>query len=341
MPTPLPEISVVEPDPNEDEDFPSFWAWIGLTKYKFKLVGVLGVIAPSLAIIYYSAGIASHLVTGQFHFHIPDINKALSFSFMVQIAVIFILLIVHTSLVVPKIDSKYEYGSEGQRTIKLWWSVALVSFLSLYMLLWLKGQIDPTPEGTGANIFSILADLFNNFSTIAFLMCFQAMSEPTKAGIGKHSQWFSLWVGCLVMLTFVEGVIRFLDRGAMDRWHTDWFGLLTGASAGIALAMFSGRVASPLLSTPISVIAPLYFYAIIQMSYGSWENQKGVALVMSNLCLFLKCYLSLVIAWLLTTKHLVFYMERFHKIRSQLEGWKNEFRSRRLITFSAVNDEPN
>jgi ABC-type transport system involved in multi-copper enzyme maturation permease subunit len=84
-------------------------------------------------------------------------------------------------------------------------------------------------------------------------------------------------------------------------------------------------------------MVPLYLCAVIQITFGFWARQPSIALVMANFCLILKCFLFLVIAWLLETRHLIFYLERLHKIQAQLENWRNEFRVRKNIRIAAAN----
>ncbi len=219
--------------------------------------------------------------------------------------------------------------------------LAFIYFLwiNVPFLTALKNTALPDPEREAARMISsvlgILANLCNNGSTMAFLMCFITMQYPTRRGEETRVAWAQVWIACLVMLTFVEAAVRFQFAADVAAWQIPWFDLFTGASAGIALAMFCGRLASPLIEPPISVLAPLYLYAIIQISYAFWSN-KEVVLLMANLCLILKCLLFIVIAWLLSTKHLIFYLERIHKTKVHLESWRNEFRSRATPVDSAA-----
>lgn len=353
----MPDLQPVRSLPlKKHDEFVDFWTWlsakVGLSAKFFKYSGLPG-LAALFGIVYYVIGIAKNLIdrSPATLFSLPDLSDALNYSYLVQIGVIIAILLVYGFSVGIDEDERFPYGTEGQKRLRNWWIVALVSFLLLYIFLWarapiLKGLEDALGAGTNGlkgfvgAAFKVVVNFCNNLSTFAFLMCFLTMESPMKPqkgrdeiepalrshGKNKTEGWVIIWVTCLLALRFVEAAVRFRYPLVVSRWNTDWFDLLTGANAGIALAMFCGRLSSPLINPSISVTVPLYFYAVIQFSFGSWANEESVAFVMATMCLVLKCFLSFVIAWLLTTRHLVFYMERMHTTRSQLENWRKEFR---------------
>src|SRR5258708_22996221 len=147
------------------------------------------------------------------------------------------------------------------------------------------GQFGKGPHDFADEFFHVLTNLCNNGSTLAFLMCFSAMEWPSKGRPNKVDGWVLCWITCLVMVTFCA--IAYKAEFGAFKGETDWFDLLAGANAGIALAMFCGRLSSPLIDPPLSVTTLLYLYAVLQISFGFWSKQPTVALIMSSFCLVL------------------------------------------------------
>jgi hypothetical protein len=332
------------------DEFIDFWSWVSFStgvRPTVVRLAALPIFAAMLAIVHYSIAIMKNLtdrplVSGPFS--LPSLDDAIRSSYLVQIVVIVVILLIYGLRVDPADAERFNYGKEGQKRLRFWWTVALVSFLLLYIFLWARAPVllklehaALSPESKQVNelldaLLGILSNLCNNLSTFAFLMCFSTMESPAIPNTrSKNERWVVVWMTFLIILTFVEAAVRFLYADTVSQWRTDWFDLLTGTNAGIALAMFCGRLSSPLINPSISVIVPLYFYAILQMSFGFWSKQKGVALIMVNLALILKCLLSAVIAWLLTTSHLIFYMEQMHRTRSQLDAWRTDFREPGIV----------
>jgi hypothetical protein len=316
------------------DDFIGFWQWLFPTSSKrLKLSALLAILSALLAIAY-KALLIEQSVSKQFQVPPITIEGALKIFYLLQIVVIFTLLL-RFAFVVPPHDERFGYGNKGTERVRLWWKVALFSFFLLYIFLWGSAEIATQVAEHGMNkdlakladnVFSVLANLCNNGSTFAFLMCFSSMEWPARDDSNKQiDAWVLCWAGCLLMLTFVE--IAFKIKGS----ETIWFDLLTGANAGIALAMFCGRLSSPLISPPLLVTALLYLYAVLQISFGFWNQQKTIALIMSTFCLVLKVLLALVITWLISTRHLMLYMERLHWMQSQVDDWRKEMRERRAF----------
>lgn len=310
----------------DSQEFIGFWLWLRKkTKIRFKLVGWIALLAPTLGITYYTLAIVA-LSSGEhlpFHLRQPTADQAFHFSYLLQIGVVFLILVLHTRFTDLAHAKDTEIGTHGQEQISKWWGIALISFLLLYMLLFARSFhiqnqfID--------SVLGLCCNLFNNLSTIAFLMCFSVMESPSEPARERSSGLILLWGGCLLMLLFVEAIFRFGHPDLVKNWNTDWFDVLTGINAGIALAMFCGRISSPLIEPPLPVIGLLYFYAVVQASFGFWPRHPGIALVMANVGLLLKCLLSLVIAWLLTTWHLIFYMETVQQARFDLNNARGAF----------------
>lgn len=332
-------------NPSRRDEFVDFWTWLfKTTRLRFKLTGLGGLIVPFLASVYYISGIIHFETGGPIGFHLalaanPErLHQALMLSYFIQIAVIAVILLLYTGFLDMPVDKRFPYGSEGQKLLRRWWGIALVSFLLLYIALWARSILKDA-DFHQRGLLSTTVDLFNNFNTFSFLMCFATMEDPAKYGESKNERWLFTWTTLLILFTFVEGVLR-LNFRSIESWQTDWFGLVTGANAGIALAMFCGRLSSPLINPARSVTALIYLYAVVQISFAFWEKPEAVGVLMANLCLVLKCFVSLVIAWLLTTRHLILYMERVRTTRSNLNQWRNEMRDNGITLIRSAPRDP-
>jgi len=334
------------PPPTRHDDFIGFWPWLR-GALRFRAIGGTGIILPLLAATYY--------ITGILHF-LPESwwpkphtgessgvsNFVLELSYGIQMAVIFLMAVLHAQFLDMPRDERYQFGMEGQRRLHFWWGAALVSWLLFYIFTFCAVPYEASAGGNAPilnGIFHLLANQSSNGATLALLMCFSTMDTPARRDSPAGKPWVLTWIMFLIISAFIEGAIRVhTNFGQSGSGHSSvgWFELLAGASAGVSLAMFCGRLSSALLGLPRSVLALGYLYAVIEVSYGFWSDNR-VALLMANLCLILKSLLSLVVAWLLTTRHLIFYMEQLHEIRSDLETRKNAFRVNRIALMKAAS----
>lgn len=318
-----PSVLRVVPPAAQDE-FPEFWTWLrARTHMGSKTVQSAAVLAVALAVLNQITDILKNLSV---RLQLPSLGDPAEIVHGTQIAVVFLMLVVLTRVRLAH-DKRFVIGTAGQRQLRRWWALALLSFLGLYMVLWFRVPFESAPTFTWNRVLGTLANLCNNLSTYAFLMCFATMEHPEDRGEATKNSWALLWVACLVLVTFVEAAVKFKSRAVADTWAIDWFALFTAINAGIALGMFCGRLASPLIDPGLSVMAPLYSYAAVQVSYPFWTSHKHIETLMAGLALVLKCLLFAVVTWLLTTKHLIFYMEQLHEVRSQLGTSRNRFRS--------------
>ncbi len=119
--------------PNEENEFVCFWSWLrGRTKLRIKLVGLASIVVPLLAIVDHLTGIFTH--ANSVAFGTPRLSvDPVRLTYGLQIVMIFAIWVVHAAFVRPLDAQQYEIGSNGQARLKFWWSVALCSFLLLYI----------------------------------------------------------------------------------------------------------------------------------------------------------------------------------------------------------------
>lgn len=294
-------------------EFMDFWTWLRETKQKFpRNVGIAGAI---LAFVF----IAISVQTVSFSSSVPP--KYLKQSYFLQIVVIGLMLVVNHFFLKPIPDSRFRIGLPGCKRLVRWWNLALLSLVFFYALRFASLFWASSWESMKW-VLHISEHLSNNLSTLAFLMCFATMEYPDEHA--KRNSWAWLWWGVLVAITLVEAALSFSNPAVADPKKMDWFAVLSSANAGIALAMFCGRLSSPLINPPLSIMACLYLYALAQITYAFWRDDM-IAFAMANVAWFLKCVLFMVIAWIITTRHLILYMESLYTIRTDLlYQWRRE-----------------
>lgn len=313
LPAPIgPALNEV-PNAATADEFMDFWTWLRETKQVFpRNVGIAGAVLAFLFIAFSIQRVSFSAVQ-------PVYLKA---SYFVQIVVIVLMLAVNHFYLTPIPDSRFRIGLPGCERLLHWWNLALVSLAFLYALRLVSLSWNPSGSEPMRWGLHVLEHLSNNLSTLAFLMCFATMEYPDEHA--KRNSWAWLWWGVLVAITCVEAALNFPTSTVIDSKKMDWFEVLSSANAGIALAMFCGRLSSPLINPPLSIVACLYLYALAQITYPFWRDDL-IAFPMANIAWFLKCVLFMVIAWIVTTRHLILYMESLYTIRTDLlYQWKKE-----------------
>jgi hypothetical protein len=298
------------------DEFMDFWTWLRETKQIFpRNVGIAG---AALAFLFIAFSVQKALSSA------PVQPAYLGASYSVQILVIVLMLVVNHFYLRPIPDSRFKIGLPGCERLIHWWNVVLISLMCLYVLRLasLVFCASPGAEPVVCKGLHLLEHLSNNLSTLAFLMCFATMEYPDEHA--KRNSWAWLWWGVLVAITCVEAVLNFPKPAVGDPKNVDWFALLSSANAGIALGMFCSRLSSPLINPPLSIAACLYLYVLAQITYAFWHNDM-IAFAMANVAWFLKCLLFMVIVWIVTTRHLILYMESLYAIRTDLlHQWRKE-----------------
>jgi len=303
--------------PNE---FMDFWTWLRETKRVFaRNVGIIGAV---LAFLFIVISVRSVLVSS------PAVTSYIRASYVAQVVIISLMLVSNRFFLRPISDSRFKIGAPGSERLIHWWNIALVSLLCLYALRLASLPCPPSgPESIHCKVLHLSEHLSNNLSTLAFLMCFAIMEYPDERA--KRNSWAWLWWAVLVVITCVETALNLKPvavAGGVDniKQTVDWFEVLSSANAGIALAMFCGRLSSPLINPPLTIVACLYLYALVQITYPFWQNQM-VAFPMASVAWLLKCVLFMVIVWIVTTRHLILYMESLYTIRTNLlYQWRKE-----------------
>jgi len=175
--------------------------------------------------------------------------------------------------------------------------------------LYFNWALHPPTQIKVVNAYSILADLFNMLTAGAFFLCYLVLSRrttPSQQFEFPQMTFFTLVPVGLLGLSAVFFVGKPLST--LEPLH--WF---EGLLSAIVLALFIGRLESGFLNSNPYLIAALYAYAAIQVSYGSLQKE-WLLLVVTSLALVLKVLLFQEMRRLMHSGTLFWYMFEFRKM---------------------------
>lgn len=167
-------------------------------------------------------------------------------------------------------------------------------------------------------------NLFNNCATVAFLICYLIFAEKTVPGSNgqenpsKGRVKLKYWTaaGILALVAFAIVNYRVEDSKIIE--------LISSIFAGIAMALFIGRLNNKFIRPSIFVILCLYTYMAIQTLFPLWEysgkDSSIIVLLSTNLAFIFKIVFYLFILWLFRSGRLLFY---FKEVR-ELNGYIND-----------------
>lgn len=169
----------------------------------------------------------------------------------------------------------------------------------------------------------LITTTFNYINTMLIVYCFTYLNEQGEKGKeSRRDRWiylsalFVFWIVTFFVYTISwqnEGIKIMLD-------------LFTGIVAGIAMALFVGRLQSKFLGARPLLLIFLYSYTALQPLYFYLTNYSGWTtgvVLLINLYLILKCLLYLYMAWLFESTRLAFYLVEIRKKHKDIEtSWE-------------------
>lgn len=158
-----------------------------------------------------------------------------------------------------------------------------------------------------------LLNLLNNIQTLFLVLCFRELRFPTHET--KNPQFRA--IALLLLIAAMESVLRFAPSPIADTWGKTFgqvVGWSTGFAAGTAIALLVGRLESRFIDLHVLIAAVLYLYAAIQAPFIDFSQNKQLALVLTSLAFILKIVLYTVVAWLLSSKKLIFYLAQMQAL---------------------------
>lgn len=192
-----------------------------------------------------------------------------------------------------------------------YWRLLLLSWVPLYIVFALGDLGGPT--------LKILQVLFNLLNTCMLLGCFNALNKTVDDQAKEHVTGSVL--NAVVLIILVGVLISLLITG-------DFSGatLLTGITAGVAMALYVGRLQSRFLGPRFWILYLLYSYTAIQplVLYLDIHPEWGWKIL--DFALLLKCLLYLYVTWLFQSGLLLFYFARVKRTDTALLDQRKGFR---------------
>lgn len=229
-------------------------------------------------------------------------------------------------------------GAKGALKDYAWsWRLLLGIWVVLYLMIFLtacvepaEGKVLPADKLPLYYTLRIGTTLFNNFNTLALVLCYVALNYPTDVeanGSAASRKRGGLIIGLalITLFTTAEYVLIFIPQaGGVDKdMVMKGMDVASGLFGGTALALFVGRIGSKFLAPPVWLVPALYFYAVLQPFYLFIQNDTGGAFIIGA-ALVLKSLLYLYMAWLFKSGRLLFYMVRVSAIYESVHTqWKD------------------
>lgn len=155
-----------------------------------------------------------------------------------------------------------------------YWIGVWVSWAALY-LLWFFAARGAVPAASGSYLF---ADGINLLSGAFFVLCYMIMvlhSVPPPPNVNWPQKVIAVFVVSAAIIILESIIISAfpMDSPPMEIVHG-----IEGLLVGIAMALFVGRLESGFVHSSRWVVAALYAYAVIQMSWSGldvWGIARG------------------------------------------------------------------
>jgi hypothetical protein len=191
---------------------------------------------------------------------------------VVQVTTIVLLLLLPPRLPSFQDTTEFRTAIQASQQFIIFWILVWVAWLALYaiwLVYWRAVTSSTVPEP-----IHLALDLCNILSSAFLLLCYFSMvlrtvPPETFGWHGVVTQVIVLFVALVVGESIITAVV------ASDSNHVEvakhFFDWIEGLIGGIALALFVGRLDSRFIQTSRWIIAILYIYAIIQLSYPQLE----------------------------------------------------------------------
>ncbi|MFZ0272494.1 MAG: hypothetical protein WB524_22960 [Acidobacteriaceae bacterium] len=231
---------------------------------------------------------------------------------------------------IARFAEKVDIARRASTQFAHYWIGVWAAWAALYLLWFFIARGSAFPEPTSY----LLPDMFNLLSGSFFVLCYLIMvlhSVPPPANVNwaqKVTAVFVVSAGILVVEVMLSSGFQ-VASSPMEIVHGT-----EGLLVGIAMALFVGRLESGFVHSSRWVVAALYGYAVIQMSW-SGLDVKGIAnggpnasdwalrfLLITSIALGLKVLLYTHVHSLVQSGDLTYYMLEYRNLKD--EGLKNK-----------------
>jgi DNA-binding winged helix-turn-helix (wHTH) protein len=165
----------------------------------------------------------------------------------------------------------------------------------------------------------ILSTLLNNATSLLIFLCFHILNMPTKlkSGTGRVSDaYLYAGVALVSIMALAEGLMVIYSGSPQNRHEVlQGWSYVSGFFGGVAMALYFGRLQSVFVGAPKWFVVLLFVYTLIQSLFFFLEEREsvGVAVVLIDFALLMKCLLFLYMNWLFESGRLLFYLVRVRR----------------------------
>lgn len=221
----------------------------------------------------------------------------------------------NSELAVVDIESTFGQFQRG-------WTLVWLAWLALYSwfaLIW--GLVHLGFHKIPASVFWAVADVFNMGSGFAFLYIFLVMDMPSVASADDPRRHEKFRMTLRFAATTLCIVLTLSILGRFDLWSLAMGGpAVLSIVVAICMAYLFGRLDSHYLEANRWMLAPFYFYVVIQVDWVYLAaDGSSFRPILLTFALLLKMYLFLVINHWIHQGHIRAYLELAARTYEQIE----------------------
>jgi len=167
-----------------------------------------------------------------------------------------------------------------------------------------------------------LTSFLNNLSIIFLFICYGDLDFPTRVRQEKQRN-LQVYLSALIVLVAVVDAFLVINHLASPiHILLGWVGSF---AAGAVIALLVGRLESKVINPPALMTASLYLYAAIQGSFFLFPKDPPLMLTLTSLAFLFKIGFFLLMAWLLDSGILTFYLAQLQLIYETIPERKSGF----------------
>jgi hypothetical protein len=230
-------------------------------------------------------------------------------------------------------------GLRAENQFFAYWPLLWFSWFALYLILAFESLRQAQPLGSPPPAewpyLSVALNFFNNLSGLFIFAMFYELTERTTRGVASGRQ--HLWLPMLMLLAIIA-VAEMLfyantpqapagtPMATATQLELAWrsrvayvFQLISGVMVGMSTGLLVSRLTSRLFSLPVSTLAALTLFAVIQPVFPVLTAQpdtvnSGIAYIAAFVALYAKIILLVTIEWMRDRYGILYYMVNVAKI---------------------------
>jgi hypothetical protein len=199
----------------------------------------------------------------------------------------------------------------AERQFRAAFLILLLTWLLLYLALTAFNAISAPPAFKMTHNEIVILNFLNNLCTLGVLFCYAILRHRTLGGKARSTRVSSIvaFIGLVAL-----GGLEFSMEG--NAVAADSFGWISAIAACMSIALLTEELGSPEIGAPWALVALLYCYAGVQMTWpfvinnASATGLEPINLIAPLIALVGKFVLALLIVWSSDVERLRFYIFR-------------------------------